>query len=589
MVDTPLVISAEVEGLDSFEALDRSLEQIEEASEALSKAFQAQDKQTSKTSKSLQKSAKSCKAVERASEDLSEKLEATTKHFRDMGELGGPLADKLDQLGVVMSGPLGAAIGGLIVGIGAVRLGFAAVATTVDLTSKAILAFIASSEEATAQQKALTAATNDLAIAFGRAVVGGDNVISTMRRLEIKTARLGQIINQESEGIRVVFQSLATLFVGAVGIYSAMILSHMTVFVAAAESYLNIVKGWFLIYGNLVKYSLSNLRTAFSVLGLETQGLDTALSKVDQTLSKLKSDMGYPLTSKFVDLTKGTIDLTTSLLDLIWTNEKLDQSVRHRGVGMVGGEKPSGTAPSGRAPSGRAPLGVPSPTGSWAGEVALSPDPFFEAIQAGPGEGFGQASSSLQEYTLSHEHLQRTLEASQGTLEKWFRGLREAHQPLLEMVSIVQSFGSAFLDASTAMVGGFMAGVGTLSELGDSILDTLGNLANDIGDFFLKWGLLEALVNPWLGAAMIAGAVALKGFGGYLSGKGSGNRGSGSGAGGGTNEITRQIARSLAPDRDSGPRTIEVSVQIGTKQIEPEIVSILGQAQRLRRLNLQGA
>ena len=140
-------------------------------------------------------------------------------------------------------------------------------------------------------------------------------------------------------------------------------------------------------------------------------------------------------------------------------------------------------------------------------------------------------------------------------------------------------------------MGAFAAGVGTLGEFGDSVLDMFSDLSSQIGSFFIKTGIGMAFISPGTGAGLIAAGLGLQFLSGALGAKGSGNAGGGKTSGGGgtgsSSAVTREIQRSLrGPDR--GGQTTNIEVVIAGRAIEPEMVSIVDDMVRLRRSRTLG-
>ena len=594
MADTPLIISAEVLGLDSFKSLDKTIEAIDSSATELNSTFGKTDKALASSSKAAANTQRSMRSLERGASSLRDKMDRATTSFRDMGELGGPLADKLDQIGVVMSGPLGAAIAGLVVGIGAAKLAFIGLSKAVEFTTEAVKKFIESDKEAQLEAKKLTQSFDRLTIAFGSAVVGGDNVNDVLRKMALEMDKTTEEIEENAQNINDVFsflvKALSQTAEKVVNFFSMPVIG----FVFLLESIGNLMKLILREVAFTLRFLAESSAKLADMLGLDVkavEGLVDALKDLedgfDARINLDWAESAESVRSKFQSIMEFSRDLvdTTGKPQKFQIGLSLDRAQIERGLGWVQDKAEetgrqvqdwlSFPAPKrGRAP-GRTTKAEPTLR-----EVGVSAAdeiwPGWRSLPTGLEEAQVEALPAIETTTRA---VRTQSEAVDDLGSNWDK-----------LIDISKDFAAALLSVSASMVGGFAAGVGTLSELGDAILDTFADLASNIGDFFLKWGMLEVLVNPALGAAMIAGAIGLKAFGGFLAGKGSGNRGSGRGGGGASAQadVNRQMARSLTPETDSGPRTIEVSVQIGTKQIEPEIVSIMGQATRLNRLAYQG-
>jgi hypothetical protein len=142
-------------------------------------------------------------------------------------------------------------------------------------------------------------------------------------------------------------------------------------------------------------------------------------------------------------------------------------------------------------------------------------------------------------------------------------------------------------EATVFAMGSFAAGVGSLNEFGDSVLDMFSNLSSQIGSFFIRTGIGMAFISPGTGAGLISAGLALQFLGGALGAKGSGNAGtggrsSGGGGSGTSGAVTREIQRSLRGP-DAGGSVTNIEVVIAGRAIEPEMVSIIDDMARLRR------
>jgi len=162
------------------------------------------------------------------------------------------------------------------------------------------------------------------------------------------------------------------------------------------------------------------------------------------------------------------------------------------------------------------------------------------------------------------------------------------------MTDLKDQMGSTFKDslvettgALSSFFGAFAAGESSLSAFGDAMADLAGNIANTFGQLFVKMGVGMVLVNPAVGAGLIAAGVGLNMLGGAISSKGSANSGGGGGRGSrasATATVNRELARSLrAPERRGG-RNETLVLQIGEEQIAATVRRVVNGQMRLNRI-----
>jgi hypothetical protein len=154
------------------------------------------------------------------------------------------------------------------------------------------------------------------------------------------------------------------------------------------------------------------------------------------------------------------------------------------------------------------------------------------------------------------------------------QGMSLLVQTLGEAINLMVDLGSV---AATTL-GQFAAGVGTLSQFGDTVLDMFGSLASSLGDFYIKTGMASLWLNPAAGAGMIAGGLALKALGGFLGGKGSGNRGAGRSSGGTAAAV--DPSRFMRPERDTEPSVTNLKVVILGEEIERPVTRFIDDVAR---------
>ena len=135
------------------------------------------------------------------------------------------------------------------------------------------------------------------------------------------------------------------------------------------------------------------------------------------------------------------------------------------------------------------------------------------------------------------------------------------------------------------MFGQMAAGAATTEDLGNAVLSSFGDLAAQIGQFYILQGAAMMFMPGGLGAglAMVLGGLALQAFGGGLSGAAQGgapasSRSSGGGGAG---------ARSQLQGQNQGGTVINLNAKFGTTEIQGEVEGMVNDGVEQNRIQAQ--
>lgn len=199
--------------------------------------------------------------------------------------------------------------------------------------------------------------------------------------------------------------------------------------------------------------------------------------------------------------------------------------------------------------------------------LKTSLDLIRDTFKDGATEASNATTSTSREISNSETNLESFINAMKAsfdsggtTMEKFAKVGRVVAE------SIKIGFPNAFNAVGRALANGENA----FKALGDSLMETVGQMASQLGDMFFLWGVANvASGNFAMGAAQIAGGLALKVLGGFLSAKsqgssaGAGAQTASAGASGGgglvaTDTATTEIAQTQ--ERKVG-QTVNIEVQ----------------------------
>lgn len=573
MANFSIIADVMVRGLDSLKRLAGASEEVanetDEASDALGRFGKA--------------SGKAGKAADRASVDL----EDAAQKFRAMGSSGTLAGDTLERFSIITSGPVGAAIGGLIIGTAAATAGFQALKLIVTEG-------IATNQRYTEQVETLTGELHRTAailgqvlldvLDFGNAVETSNTKVKAFNDDIIKDS--SQIADAMRDVISFVLKGVKAIGNAALGIQGLFKAVGIAIggFAALAVKALGAIPA---LAREIMLAAAQAIRAGLEELGAPSAALDAFFGTEAELKARLRgatasADVAARETraivagmrSDFGDI-MGNMEAFNNTLDNILSkiNAARGQAARIRMDRPRDGAGGGGAAP-GAAPDEEMVFGV--------GEV----EPVTGFLST--GETAEEFRARMSGYGAAIDEIGAKLAAVNVEQEVFNTKLFEAGKMTAELAT--QSFMQ--LGGSIAFAMGEMAaGASTLQNFGDTMADLAGQIAGSFGQLFVQMGAGFLLVSPGIGAGLIAAGLGLQVLSGFLSGRGSGNRGGGGGRSAASNagrDIAREISRSLRPSGDDGPAVTNIEVVIGGRSIQPEMVAIVDDIARQRRSRYLG-
>lgn len=533
----------------------------------------------------------------------SQTLDQMGGQFSKVGGLGAELGGVFDALSVTTAGPLGLAIGGLTIGLGAVyaasqvvSASFERVIERAQETGRALTdlesAVLSSNARMEESYTNLQESFDTFVVEFG----GGARKIDTEAAIY---SRLGAIFDS-LDGSMFKYTGLVQFYVltlrdlGSTAVIAADNLDALNFKFGAgqeaADGFSNALDTLFAIHNE-------------GVAALENGGMGSLIDGLGQSATTAAAS--------FLDLASSIRDAVAEF-DVGDIFDKVVDFVKDRK-----GKKPLKR----RGGRPQRPQRPPGPKIEKSDDERASMRGFDQSLLGGPG----MIESALQDI-IDNDIIDKEAQAraksrkealdfiDKATLAEppdlsWLTDLAEGISGLdlatlkamdlsdalsLTTAPALQMVAEGMIQVGEATVqtmGAFAAGVGTLGEFGDSVLDMFSDLSSQIGSFFIKTGIGMAFISPVTGAGLIAAGLGLQFLSGALGAQGSGNAGGGKTSGGGgtgsSSAVTREIQRSLrGPDR--GGQTTNIEVVIAGRAIEPEMVSIVDDMVRLRRSRTLG-
>lgn len=532
-----------------------------------------------------------------------EKLKNAASQFRAMGESGTFAGDMLERFSVITSGPVGAAIGAAVVGFMAFKAALAAVRFTIDTLISSVTKYIENSEGLQKSQSKLNAQFETLAATFGAAIVGGESFSGVMEAVgEVLDDLTTFIVNNSdtilkftkmlSTAAKVIIQVMLGVVQGILAPVTIMTdgiiitINKLLAFVARAHM-------------EAVEFAMA-LPDAFrSAIGMT----DDQLQRIYALANRRAGEAGRAASAAFSD--GYTVNMAKAVGAVNQAVTKIDAAMQR----LTPITERVTVKPEGDAATGPGEFSTSVGAGAGIPLFAIQMATMQTAIQAMRVAAVESIDAEVQKTTRVRQEAMATAAAQGEQLDELRTKAADLQVQARQMggtfFAVVNTFqnimvegtrliGDSLMQAThevTNFFGAFIAGESTLSEFGDAMADLAGNIANTFGDLFIKQGAGLVLINPAVGAGLIAAGLALKTLGGGLSAKGSANRGGGgarSGAAASSRDIAREINRSLRPSGDDGPMVTNIEVVIGGRSIQPEMVSIIDDIARQRRSRYLG-
>ena len=631
MAGFDIVANVMVEGLDTLrrlvevtkevaDKLDKAADKLadvrEEAEDAAGAAKKAGDaaedagdkaeEAGNKTKKAGDKTKQAGKEAKRAGADLGE----AASQFRAMGASGTFAGDTLERFSIITSGPLGAAIGGAIVGIAAMT------AAAHGLTA-AINAGIETNQEYTKQFGALKTELNKTLAIFGHVILDvinfGKVLDESSKRLKkfnegaVKdSAGVADAIRSVLSGVLQVIKFVGNAVMGIAGAFELIGVGLGALSVAFVDTLQTLP-----LYASMAMTRFAKVIRDGFASALESIGLPTTV--VDQVLgseAEFKARMGElrkagRASVAAADASKAAIkaDFEAIFSRFEAFNNRIDNMIAGlradmgKAVSVDLDRDPSGAtaAPGDQLAPERIQTGL-----GFLPEAAIRRSLEIAELRKQNEKDFGEINALLEAYmqkanaiaaqTLRGEARARELDKISKATEELNKRLDAADEAAKDLaVGSLSQLGSSIMQT----MGAFSVGASSLRDFGDAMADLAARIASDFGTLFIKLGA-GFVITPGsqaLGAGLIAAGLALQFISGAIGAKGSANAGGGGGraAAASTDKtIAREVSRSLRPSGDDGPAVTNIEVVIGGRSIQPEMIGIIDDIVRQRRSRYLG-
>lgn len=604
----PITAEVSVLGLESFDRLEKTVKSLDGSTQKFGKTWAGTSEAMATTAKRLSKATKDVgRAAGRARVDLGD----LATSFRDMGDFGTRAGDVIDQFSVITRGPMGLAVAGAVAGIAGLTVGFAGLKAAVE-------AGISTNRKANRSFRALITEGKRFVAVLGQIIIGGNEGATAIDSMTGEVRDFTKTLTENAVKIRNKVISIAQAVVSMMKFVGTGLMGVKAIFVGLgkliAELSINLIAPFADVIGRQVGALLLKLRKLVMDFAgfMRNQGKDAgplyemanALSAAADTARRfgveVKAAAGTAVIGAGFSGELQKIDAFRKELDGV--NDGLER-MRQNKVTI----DTKGITDSLRTGGGK--KGEFDPTQKTIGLAGLGG---FLAIQQSMRAAASRAQDvdfartvrkggAVQDMAKLIEVTKKLRDALQGVADKQAEvsrrfgiSLPNAARYLGMMSDLKDQMGSTFKDslvettgALSSFFGAFAAGESSLSAFGDAMADLAGNIAGTFGQLFVKMGVGMVLVNPAVGAGLIAAGVGLNMLGGAISSKGSANSGGGGGRGSrasATATVNRELARSLrAPERRGG-RNETLVLQIGEEQIAATVRRVVNGQMRLNRI-----
>jgi len=604
----PITAEVSVLGLESFDRLEKTVKSLDGSTQKFGKTWAGTSEAMATTAKRLSKATKDVgRAAGRARVDLGD----LATSFRDMGDFGTRAGDVIDQFSVITRGPMGLAVAGAVAGIAGLTVGFAGLKAAVE-------AGISTNRKANRSFRALITEGKRFVAVLGQIIIGGNEGASAIDSMTGEVRDFTKTLTENAVKIRNKVITIAQAVVSMMKFVGTGLMGVKAIFVGLgkliAELSINLIAPFADVIGRQVGALLLKLRKLVMDFAgfMRNQGKDAgplyemanALSAAADTARRfgveVKAAAGTAVIGAGFSGELQKIDAFRKELDGV--NDGLERMKQNKVTIDT-----KGITDSLRTGGGK--KGEFDPTQKTIGLAGLGG---FLAIQQSMRAAASRAQDvdfartvrkggAVQDMAKLIEVTKKLRDALQGVADKQAEvsrrfgiSLPNAARYLGMMSDLKDQMGSTFKDslvettgALSSFFGAFAAGESSLSAFGDAMADLAGNIANTFGQLFVKMGVGMVLVNPAVGAGLIAAGVGLNMLGGAISSKGSANSGGGGGRGSrasATATVNRELARSLrAPERRGG-RNETLVLQIGEEQIAATVRRVVNGQMRLNRI-----
>jgi len=553
MTTYPIVAEVSVNGLGDMAKLEGAAKGVDSAADGATSALRRMGKVT--------------KTTGATAEDMA-------GQFRAMGESGTFAGDTLERAGLIMSGPLGAAIAGSVIAIGGLT-------AAVSFASEGFQKLIDDSEDLTAAQTRLASTYDDVQMATVRTVLTEQDHQNLLTGLDVQLGKVQKSLesNAQTHGA---YQRAMTVTgrrnQDLIGAFKSLI-PVIGIADLALTGFIRVGHE----HAVAMKYATSATAATVNILGQIPSAASSAASSMRAAISSFGEMIGLVDKSNPIMQALGAGVVIPGLKKLGGAIEKATGGARKRGGGGGGG--------GGRLSIQDRLQITPQMEANRARLQERADDQALLAEMTRAAEKAADAQIALDQNmaatlarTAALDQQAQSLNGTMIATDGIFTSLGQQSAGIF-----VNTMGQA-LDTTTAFFGALMAGEGTMSTFARSMAQMAGSVAGTFGDLFVKTGVGMAFVNPAAGAGLIAAGLALKTFGSFVSSKassGGGGGGGGRSSGGGAaarSTVTRELARSLrAPDRRGG-RNETLVLQIGEEQIAATVRRVVNGQMRLNRI-----
>lgn len=552
MTTYPIVAAVSVTGLDDMAKLEDATKAVDSAADGATSA--------------LRRMSKATKSTGSTAEDMA-------GQFRAMGEGGTFAGDSLERVGLVMSGPLGAAIAGTVLAIGGLS-------AAVGFASEGFQKLIDDSEELTAAQTRLASTYDDVQKATVRTVITEQDHQNLLVGLDVQLGKVQKSLESNAQTHGAYQRALTAT--GRRNQDSATFLKNLIPLYGASELALRAFTRVGQEHAAAMARANSVTSATVNILGQIPSAAGAAASSMRAAIKSFGEMIGLVDKGNPIMKALGAGVVIPGLKKLGGAIETATAGSRKRGGGGGGGGRLSiqdriQITPQMQA--NRARLQERADDQKLLAEMTVAAEKAADAQIA-----LEQNMSATLARTTALDQQAQSLNGTMIATDGIFTSLGQQSAGIF-----VDTMGQA-LDTTTAFFGALAAGEGTMSTFARSMGQMAGDIAGTFGDLFVKTGVGMAFVNPAAGAGMIAAGLGLKTFGSFVSSKASGGGGRSSGGGGrgsrasATATVNRELARSLrAPERRGG-RNETLVLQIGEEQIAATVRRVVNGQMRLNRI-----
>ena len=206
MANFPIVVDVMIKGLDQIKRLVGATDEAASAFDHAGEAADGAAKEFKGAGRASEEAGKKIKGAGDDAKGAGIDLERTATQFRAMGSAGTLAGDTIERFSIITSGPLGLAVGGAVIGLGALAVGFKAVEGAATLVVKALAKTVEENDLLTVSVDALNEELTNLQVAFGTALMGNvENGAAKIGAFTLKIREATQFIEKHADTIHGAF------------------------------------------------------------------------------------------------------------------------------------------------------------------------------------------------------------------------------------------------------------------------------------------------------------------------------------------------------------------------------------------------